>query len=208
MSRYSLLVTLHVASVIIWLGAGTTLAFVTIYAQHARDGIVLAQLGALTQWIALWVLGPASLAAVGFGFAAAFAGHWPELFFFHVGEAAFTFSFLLNVAIRLPVLWRAKGNLVTAARLPHYLLALAVAELTALYLAVADMVAKPGGIGASSVRDGSLILALGLLAAAAIAYRARNIGPGDGSSSRDDRARVDARGGSAAPSTPSHSKGW
>ena len=45
--------------------------------------------------------------------------------------------------------------------------------MTVLYLAVADMVAKPSGIGTSSVRYGRLVLVLGLLAAAAIAVRAR-----------------------------------
>jgi hypothetical protein len=172
MTRYSLLVSLHVASVIVWLGCGTTLAFITIYAQRARNGVVLG-LGALARWLTLWILVPASLAAPGFGVLAAHAGHWPDIFFFHVGEGAFVFSFVLTVAIRLPLLRRARRGAVAPARLPQYLLALALAELTVLYLAVADMVAKPSGIGTSSVRYGGLILALGLLAAAAIAVRGR-----------------------------------
>ena len=180
MTRYSLLVTLHVASVVVWLGCGTTLAFVTIYGQRARNDVVLEQLGALTQWMALRVLAPASLAAAGFGVAAAHAGHWQDVFFFHVGEGAFVFSFLLTVAIRLPLLRRARRGAFDAARLSQYLLALALAELTLLYLAVADMVAKPSGIGTSVVRYGGGVLALGLLAAAAIVYRARKLDPRDG----------------------------
>jgi uncharacterized membrane protein len=62
MTRYSLLVSLHVASVIIWLGSGTTLVFVAIYAQRARNRVVLEQLGALVQWMALRVFAPAVLA--------------------------------------------------------------------------------------------------------------------------------------------------
>ena len=173
MTRYSLLVSLHVASVIVWLGCGTTLALVTIYARRARNGVVLGQLGPLVRWMTLWVLVPASLAAPGFGVAAAHAGHWPELFFFHVGEGAFLFSFLLTVGIRLPLLRRAGSSAVDAARLSQYLLALALAELTVLYLAVVDMVAKPSGVGASAVRYGGVVLALGLLGAAAIAFLAR-----------------------------------
>lgn len=208
MSRYSLLVTLHVASVIVWLGGGTTLAFVTIYARRARNGVVLGQLGALVQWMTLWVLVPTSLAAPGFGFLAAHAGHWPDIFFFHVGEGAFLFSFLLTVAIRLPLLRRARRGAVAPARLPEYLLALAlaVAELTVLYLAVADMVAKPSGIGASVVWYGGVVLALGLLAAAAIVFRARRRDPRDGVSGP---AFDPARFGAAvplAPSTSTHSK--
>src|ERR1051325_1200294 len=101
MTRYSLLVSLHVTSVIVWLGCGTTLALITIYAQRARSGVVL---GPLARWLTLWVLVPASLAAPGFGVLAAHAGHWPDIFFFHVGEGAFAFSFALTVSIRVPLL--------------------------------------------------------------------------------------------------------
>jgi hypothetical protein len=199
MSRYSLLVSLHVAGVIVWVGCGTTLAFVTIYARRARNGVVLGQFGGLVRWMTLWVLVPASLPAAGVGVLAAHAGHWPDIFFFRVGEGAFLFSFLVTVAIRLPLLRRAGRGAVAAARLPHYLLALALAELTVLYLAAADMVAKPSGIGTSVVRYGTVVLALGLLAAAGIAYRARKLDPGIG------RAGLAAGVASLASSTATHS---
>jgi hypothetical protein len=162
--------------VIVWVGCVTTLVLVTLYAERAKLRVVLGELGPLTRWLTLWVLVPASLAAPAFGVAAAHAGHWPEIFFFHVGEAAFLCSFLLTVGIRLPLLRRAGRDRVDALRLPQYLQALAVAELTVLYLAVADMVVKPTGIGTSTVRYGAAVLVLGLLAAAAIAYRARKQG--------------------------------
>jgi uncharacterized membrane protein len=177
MSRYSLLVSLHVASVIVWLGCGTTLAFIAIYAQRTRDGIAVDQLGALARWLTLWILAPASLAAPGFGVLAAHAGHWPDSFFFHVGEGAFSFSFVLTVAIRIPLLQRAKRGDLAPARLPRYLLALALAELTVLYVAVADMVVKPSSIDASSVRYGGLVIALGVVAALVTAVRARTADP-------------------------------
>jgi len=177
MSRYSLLVTLHVASVIVWLGAGTTVAFVTIYARRARNGPILEQLGALVGWMAPRVFAPAALAAFGFGVAAAHEGHWPEQFWFHVGEGAFVFSFLVNVAARLPLLRRARRGQLDPSRLAQYLLAVALAELTVLYLAVADMVAKPSGIGTSAVRYGGVIVAAGFLTALATAYRARSTQP-------------------------------
>jgi hypothetical protein len=41
MTRYSLLVSLHVASLIVWLGSGTTLVCVAMYAQRARNRAVL-----------------------------------------------------------------------------------------------------------------------------------------------------------------------
>jgi hypothetical protein len=176
-TRYSLLVSLHVASVIVWMGSGTTLVLVAVYAQRARDGVVLERLGALVQWMLLRLSAPAALAAFGFGIAAAHAGHWPDLFWFHVGEAAFAFSFLLSIAIRLPLLRRAGLGALDSRRLARYLIAVALAELTVLYVAVADMVAKPSGLGTSAVRDGGVVLAVGFAAAAAVAVRARWVRP-------------------------------
>jgi len=197
MSRYSLLVSLHVASVILWVGCGTTLLLLTVYARRSRS-VLLGELGALAWWLTLWVLLPSSLAAPAFGVAAAHAGHWPELFFFHVGEGAFAFSFLITVAVRVPLLRRARHGAVGAARLSGYVAALAAAELTVLYLAVADMVAKPTGVGASSVRYGGIVIAIGFLAALGLALRARW---------RDSDAGQPrfAAGGSLAPPASTHS---
>src|SRR2546423_3138460 len=169
MNRYSLLVSLHVASVVVWLGCGTTLAFVTIYARRATNTLILDQLGALVQWMTVRVFAPAALAAAGFGVAAAHAGHWEDIFFFHVGEGAFAFSFLLTVGVRVPLLRRAARGAVASLRLSRYLLALAVAELTVLYVAVADMVTKPSGVHAGAVRDGAFVLILGFAASPTIA---------------------------------------
>jgi hypothetical protein len=205
MNRYSLLVTLHVASVIIWLGCSTTVVFITIYAQRARNGVVSSQLGPLVQWLTLWVLVPASLAAPGFGVLAAHAGHWPDIFFFHVGEGAFGFSFLLTVAVRLPLLRRASRGTVVRARLAQYLNALALAELTVLYLAVADMVTKPNSVDSSAVRYGAIILTLGLLAAVAIALRARRRVPG-ATSLNVERVEFADRARSSASATRRASK--
>src|SRR5262249_32528033 len=153
--------TLHVASVIVWLGASSTLVFVTIYARRARDGVVLGQLGALTWWMSLWVVAPASVAAAALGLEAAEVGHWPKLFLFHVGEGAFAFSFLLTVAVRLPLLHRARRGAVDVVQLSRYVAAIAIADLTVLYVAVAAMVVKPTDAGSSVVRYGGVVVALG-----------------------------------------------
>src|SRR3954447_14995641 len=169
MTRYSLLVSLHVASVVVWLGCGTTLAFVTLYARRVPSTSILDQLGALVHWMTMRVFAPAALAAAGFGLAAAHAGHWQDGFFCHVGDGAFLFSFLLTVGFRMPLLRRAARHAVAPLKLSQYLLALAVAELTVLYIAVADMVAKPSGLHDGAVRDGAFVLAAGLAASVTIA---------------------------------------
>jgi hypothetical protein len=177
MTHYSLLVSLHVSSVIIWLGSGTTLVFLTIYARRPRNRVLLGQLGALIQWMGLLVLAPAAFAAFCFGVAAAHAGHWPDLFWFHVGEGVFAFSFLSAVAFRLPLLRRARRGSLDPARLAHYLLAVALAELTAQFIAVADMVIKPSGVDTSAFRYGVGVAACGFFVAAVTAYRAHRARP-------------------------------
>jgi hypothetical protein len=177
MTRYGLLVSLHVASVIVWLGSATTLVFAAVYARRAQNGPLLGQLGALGQWIGLRVSAPAALSAFGFGVAAAHVGHWPDLFWFHVGEAAFAFSFLMTAAVRLPLLRRARRGALDPLRLGRYLTAIAVAELTVLYVAVADMVSKPSGFDTSAVHQGLGVLAAGFLVAAVLAFRAHSAGP-------------------------------
>jgi hypothetical protein len=74
MTHYQLWVCLHVASVIVWVGAGTTLVLATLYAQRAADQ----PLGAVTGfagWLGPRVFAPSSLAALGFGIVAARSGH-------------------------------------------------------------------------------------------------------------------------------------
>jgi hypothetical protein len=171
MNRYTVLVFLHVASVIVWLGVGTTVALIAVYARRARDVVVLERLATLVGWLAPRVFAPASLAALGFGIAAAHAGHWPMLFWFHVGEAAFAISFVLNVAIRLPIVRRARRGEIDPRRVAGLVVALAVAELTVLYLAVADMVIKPSSSDTTTLATGGGILALAVLAAVATAFR-------------------------------------
>src|SRR5262245_21982478 len=167
MTQYNVLVFFHVASVIVWLGAGTTVALLTVYAQRARDGVILERLAGLVAWLAPRVFAPASLAALGFGIAAAHSGHWPMLFWFHVGEAAFGISFLLNVTVRLPLVRRARRGSIDPCRLARIVLALAIADLTVLYLAVADMVIKPSSSETGTLSTGGGILVLGVVAAVA-----------------------------------------
>jgi hypothetical protein len=43
--------TTRTVSVIVWLGAGTTLSLIVLYAQCARDGAILQSLGGITSWL-------------------------------------------------------------------------------------------------------------------------------------------------------------
>jgi hypothetical protein len=174
LTHYSILVSLHVASVVVWLGVGTTVALLTVYAGRARDDAILARIGAFVGWLGPRVLAPSALSALGFGIAAAHSGHWPRIFFFHVGEAAFAASFLITVLLRVPLLRRARRGVLEPARLARLLLSLAVSELTVLFLAVVDMVAKPTGGDTGTLVVGSATLALAVLVSIVLAATGRH----------------------------------
>jgi hypothetical protein len=175
MTHYQLWVFLHVASVIVWLGAGTTVALATLYAQRAADQPLEAMTG-FAGWLGPRVFAPSSLAALGFGIVAVRSGHWGSPLWVRLGIGAFAVSFLLNVAVRLPLLRRARrgGTAGGAARL---LRSLALVDLTVLYLAVADMVAKPTGADSGALSVGGAILAFAVLAATALATIGRHPEP-------------------------------
>jgi small-conductance mechanosensitive channel len=170
MDKYSVLVFLHVASVIVWIGVGSTVALAALYAQRGRDHVVLERLGGWVVWLTPRVLAPSALAALGFGIAAAHQGHWPRLFFFHLGEAAFAVSFLMTIVFRLPLLRRVRRGSIRPERVARLTLALALAELTVLFLAVADMVAKPTTSDTTALVTGGAILGAAVLASIVVGF--------------------------------------
>ena len=117
MSRYEFLLFVHVAAVIVWLGTGTALAFIAIYAERSRDRALGERLGTLAAWLGPRVFAPASL-----------------------------------------------GTLVAGILLGL----LARAELAVLYLAVADMLAKPTGADTGTLIGGAVILGLVALGPAVV----------------------------------------
>jgi hypothetical protein len=177
MTHYELWVFLHVASVIVWLGAGTTLALATLYAQRAADQSQLGAVTGLAGWLGPRVFGPSSLAALGFGIVAAHSGHLGSPLWVSLGIGAFAVSFLLNVAVRVPLLRRAGRGGSAAAGAARLLRSLALVDLTVLYLAVADMIAKPTGADSGALSAGGAILAASVLAATALATIGRHPQP-------------------------------
>jgi hypothetical protein len=109
MTHYQLWVFLHVASVIVWVGAGTTLALATLYAQRAADQPLEAVTG-FADWLGPRVFGPSSLAALVFGIVAVRSGHWGSPLWVRLGIGAFAVEFLLNLAVRLPLQRRVRNG--------------------------------------------------------------------------------------------------
>jgi hypothetical protein len=152
MTRYELFLFLHVACVIVWLGAGTTVAVLSLRMSMTD----------LAEWLGRRVFGPSSLGALAFGFALVFEGDWTfSPLWIKLGLGAFALSTLLNAGVRFPVIRRNPPDR------DRKLAALARVDLAVLYLAVADMVAKPTGDDVAALAAGGAIL--GLVAAASVA---------------------------------------
>ena len=86
MSRYEFLLFVHVAAVIVWLGTGTALAFIAIYAERSRDRALGEQLGTLAAWLGPRVFAPASLGTLVAGILLVLDGSWQGLVRHDVSE--------------------------------------------------------------------------------------------------------------------------
>jgi uncharacterized membrane protein len=167
MSRYELLLFIHIVSVIVWLGTGTALGLLALYAER-NDRDLLARLGPLGRALGPRIFAPASLGALVSGILLVLEGSWTfQPLWIRLGLAAFGLSVLLNAAVRAPLMRRQSSGAIDGARAGFIFGRLARVELTLLYLTVADMVAKPTGDDAGALIAGALIL--GIVVAAAIA---------------------------------------
>ena len=174
MSRYEFLLFVHVAAVIVWLGTGTALAFIAIYAERSRDRALGERFGTLAAWLGPRVFAPASLGTLVAGILLVLDGSLTfHRLWIGLGLAAFAVSFLLNVGIRFPLLRRLEGGTLDPARGVRLLGLLARAELAVLYLAVADMLAKPTGADTGTLVGGAAILGLVALGSAVAFARTR-----------------------------------
>jgi uncharacterized membrane protein len=160
MSRYELFLFLHVTSVIVWLGAGTTLALVALFAGRTGDRELLGRLGPIGGWLGPRVFGPAALGALVFGLVLVDEGSWSfDPLWIKLGLGAFAVSFVLNAGVRVPLIRRLQRG-ADPARTGRILGLLPRFELTVLYLTVADMIAKPTGADTGTLIAGGSILGL------------------------------------------------
>src|SRR5579872_2561393 len=174
MSRYTFLLFLHVTAVIVWLGTGTALALLALYAERRRDGELGVRLGPLAAWLGPRVFAPASLGTLVVGILLVLDGSWTfHPLWIRLGLTAFAVSFLLNVGVRFPLLRRLERGALDALRGARLFGALARVELAVLFLTVADMIAKPTGADTGTLLAGAAILALAAATSAAAAMRTR-----------------------------------
>jgi hypothetical protein len=115
------------------------------------------------------VFAPASLGTLVAGILLVLDGSWTfHRLWIELGLAAFAVSFILNVGVRFPLLRRLEGGTLDPMRGVRLLGLLARAELAVLYLAVADMLAKPTGADTGTLIEGAVILGLVALGSAVV----------------------------------------
>jgi uncharacterized membrane protein len=170
MSRYEFLLFAHVVGVIVWLGTGAAFALIAIFG----DRELMQRLGPLGAKLGPRVFAPAALGTLLFGILLVLDGDWTfDPLWIKLGFAAFLTSFLINVAVRAPITRRMARGTLDPRKAGRWLSQLARVELTVLFLAVADMVAKPTSGDTWTLVVGGAILALVALGALVAAISPR-----------------------------------
>jgi hypothetical protein len=164
MTRYEVFLFLHILSVILWVGAGTTLGLLWFH----PDRELRRRIAPLGEWLGPRLFAPAALGALVFGLLLVHEGHWTfHPLFVQLGLAAFGVSFVINAGVRAPLSRKLADQ---PERLEGTLSALSRFELSVLYLTVADMVLKPDGSDTVFIVVGAMIL---VATAALVVARAR-----------------------------------
>ena len=175
MNSYSVLLFLHVAMAIVWLGAGLTLQLLAVKAERATDAAEMQMVAGASEWLTNRLFIPASLLVLVFGIALVVDGPWAfDQLWIVLGLAGYAASFVTGITIlspqaakieRLlaehggahPEVEEAKAKIFLASRI----------ELAVLFAVVLDMVVKPT---ADSVGFW-ITAAAGIGVVAALAYR-------------------------------------
>jgi uncharacterized membrane protein len=167
MSYYEVLLFLHIAAAVVWLGSGFFLQMLIFRAESSDDAPFKQGIANSSGWMAQRIFIPASLVVLVVGILLTIEGPWSfgDLWIV-LGLAGYAVSFLIGILYLEPEGKRigaamGAGEHERAAFMIRRINAVSRIELTILYLVVAAMVLKPTGDDA-----GTLILFAGLLLAA------------------------------------------
>lgn len=173
MTRYELLVFLHVSAAIVWLGAALVVQYFAFRAERADDPLELHRVASDAEWLALRLFIPSSFAVLVFGVLLVLDGPWAfDQLWIALGLAGYAFSFLVGILYLNPESGRiarlieehgAAHELVTG-RISR-ILAVSRFELSVLFAVVLDMTLKPtAGDGWFWVLAAAILLAGAALA--------------------------------------------
>jgi uncharacterized membrane protein len=169
MSYYEVLLFLHIAAAVVWLGAGFFLQMLIVRAEGSGDDGLKQGIASNSGWMAQRIFIPASLVVLVVGILLTIEGPWSfgDLWVV-LGLAGYALSFLIGILFLEPQGKRIHAAMVAAeheraAFLIRRINAVSRIELTVLYLVVAAMALKPTG------DDTGTLIVFALLLAAALA---------------------------------------
>lgn len=153
MSRYELLLFLHIATAIVWLGGAMVLQYFAFRAERATDPLEMHRVSVDAEWLAMRLFVPSSLAVLVFGILLVLDGPWSfDELWIVLGLAGYAFSFFLGILFLSPESGRI-AKLIEAHGPAHEavtgrisrILAVSRFELAVLFVVVLDMTVKPRG---------------------------------------------------------------
>jgi uncharacterized membrane protein len=173
-SRYELLLFLHIAAATIWLGAALTVQLLIYRAERAADPASMQVTGDGANWLATRLFIPASLSVLVLGVLLVLDGPWgfDELWIL-LGLAGYAASFLVGILYFKPegeriseaIAARGPGDPDVRRRLRR-ITVVSWLELVILFLVLADMALKPTSDDAGTLLVGAAILVLAAVVAA------------------------------------------
>jgi uncharacterized membrane protein len=176
MTIYELLLFLHIAATIIWLGAAFALTLLAFGAARANDIAAKATVNAHQEYLAVRLFIPAALGTLIFGLLLVAEGSWSlDQLWIVIGLAGFLVSFLTGTLYFKPegeridelVERHGPGHPEVTRRI-EMLEAVGRIELAILFLVAADMAIKPTGDDVGILLVGVAIVAVvGVLALSA-----------------------------------------
>ena len=173
MSRYELLLLLHISASIIWLGAGFLLAVLVLGAEMAGDREKAAGYHRDVGWLAPRLFIPASLSVLVLGVLLVIDGPWSfDQLWITIALTGWAVSFLLGILYfapegeRIGAIAADRGpNDPELSRRLRRLNVVDRVQLLILFLVVADMVLKPTGDDGGMLAVAAAILVAGVLLA-------------------------------------------
>lgn len=175
MTLYSILLFLHIATAIVWLGAGATIQVLATRADRSRDPAQMLKVASDNEYLAMRLFIPASLAVFVLGVGLVLEGPWSfGQLWITIGLVGYAASFFVGLLFIKPqgarigaLLEQHGGGHPEVARRVRSILLVSRIELAVLFIVVLDMTVKPTGDSAGFFAAA----AVGLAIVAALAYR-------------------------------------
>ncbi len=176
MTRYDVYLFLHIALVILWIGAGFAVALFAALADRAGDDVALAGAVANAAYLGQRLFGPASIGVVILGVLMVIDGPWEfDQLWITLGLTGFAFTALTGFlwfeprSRKIAAMTADNGGTMPPQALlsARRMLAMTRADQAVLWLVVADMTFKP------TSDDAGLLVAMALILVAALLWTRR-----------------------------------